>query len=137
MDFVLRLVANGVAIWLTSLWVTGIEVTQVDTPAGQILVYAVVALVFGLVNAIIKPVVQILSIPFYIVTLGLFTLVVNALMLMLTGWITEFTRWGLSVDGFWTAVWGGLLISVISFVVDLVLPGTADRKRRERERRYS
>lgn len=137
MDFVIRLLANGVAIWLTSMWVTGIEITQADTPAGQVVVVAVVALVFGLVNAIIKPVVQILSIPFYVVTLGLFTLVVNALMLMLTGWITQFTQWGLTVDGFWTAVWGGLLISVISFLVDLVLPGTSERKRRERERRYS
>lgn len=121
MAFFVRLVVNAVAIWLTSLWVSGITVTQAETPGGQVVVILVIALVFGLVNAIIKPVVQILSIPFYILTLGLFTLVVNALMLMLTSWITEFTQWGLTVDGFWTAVWGALLISVISWLLSLVI----------------
>lgn len=122
MAFIVRLIINGIAIWLTSLWVNGIEITQAPTPGGQVLVVLVISLVFGLVNAIIKPVVQILSIPFYILTLGLFTLVVNALMLMLTSWISEFTRWGLTVDGFWTAVWGGLVISLISWLISLVIP---------------
>lgn len=122
MAFVIRLVINAVAIWLTSLWVSGIEITQAPTPGGQVVVVLVIALVFGLVNAIIKPIVQVLSIPFYIITLGLFTLVVNALMLLLTSWITEFTQWGLTVDGFWTAVWGGFLISLISWAVSLVIP---------------
>lgn len=130
MSFLIRLVINAVAIWLTSMWVTGIEITEADTPGGQILIVLVIALVFGLVNAFIKPIVQILSIPFYIITLGLFTLVVNALMLLLTGWLTRFTSWGLEVDGFWTAVWGGLIISVISWLLSLVVPGSrrsADR----------
>lgn len=123
MSFVVRLIVNAVAIWLTALWVSGITITQAQTPLGQALVVGVIALVFGLVNAFVKPIVQILSIPFYILTLGLFTLVVNALMLLLTSWLTGFTQWGLTVDGFWTAVWGGLVISLVSWVLSLMFRG--------------
>ncbi len=123
MSFVVRLIVNAVAIWLTSLWVTGVTITQTETPLGQALVIGVIALVFGLVNAFVKPIVQILSIPFYILTLGLFTLVVNALMLLLTSWLTGFTQWGLTVDGFWPAVWGGLVISLVSWALSLLFRG--------------
>jgi putative membrane protein len=133
MAFLIRLVVNAIAIWVTSLLVPGIEISEAPTTGGQVVVVLVVALVFGLVNAFVKPIVQFLSIPFYILTLGLFTLVVNALMLLLTGWLTSFTHWGLTVDGFWTAVWGGLLISVISWLLDLVVP-EPDRQRAEAHR---
>lgn len=122
MNFVIRLVVNAFAIWLTSLIVPGVQITAAESTGEQVLVVAVIGLVFTLVNAFVKPIVQFLSIPFYIITLGLFTLVVNALMLLLTGWITGFTQWGLTVDGFWTAVLGGLVIAVISWLVGLVLP---------------
>ena len=85
-----------------------------------------IGLVFGIVNAVVKPIVALLSLPLYILTLGLFTLVVNALMLMLTAWITEFTTWGLRVDNFGTAVLAGLLISVVSLVLS-ALVGDRDR----------
>ena len=74
------------------------------------------------INAFIKPLVQLLSLPLLILTLGLFTLVINALMLMLTSWITETTEFGISVDGFWTAVWGALIISIVNFVLTAVVP---------------
>lgn len=122
MNFLLRLIINAVAIWLTSLWVDGITITQSATTGGQILTVGVIALIFGLVNALIKPVVAFFSLPLYLLTLGLFTLVVNALMLMLTGWFTGFTQWGLEVDGFWTAVWGAIIISVVSWVLSLFTP---------------
>jgi putative membrane protein len=82
----------------------------------------VVAVVFGLVNAIVKPIVQIMSIPLYIVTLGLFHVVVNALMLWLTAWITEHTtHWGLYIDDFWwTAVWAGIVLSIVSWVLSVL-----------------
>ena len=82
---------------------------------------------FTLVNLVVRPVVALLSLPFYILTLGLFFLVVNALMLLLTGWITSFTDYGLRVDGFWTAVLGGLVIAIASWILHLVIPG--ERKR--------
>jgi putative membrane protein len=119
MRFLLRVVINGVAIWLATVLLSGITVVGGDTTLGRLGVLAVVALVFGLVNAIVKPVVKLLAFPLYILTLGLFTLVVNALMLMLTAWVTEFTTWGLRVDGFGNAVVGALIISVVSVVLGL------------------
>ncbi|CAM3513662.1 phage holin family protein [Occultella aeris] len=122
MSFVIRVIINGIAIWLTSLWLSGLELATDGTPLGTVIVVAVVALVFTLVNAIVKPIVQVLSIPFYILTLGLFHLVVNALMLMLTSWLTSFTTYGLTVDGFWSAVLAALVISIIAVILTVILP---------------
>jgi putative membrane protein len=127
MRFVLRVLVNGFAIWLATLLLPGITVVGGDTTLERLGVLAVVALVFGLVNAVVKPVVKLLAFPLYIITLGLFSLVVNALMLMLTGWVTEFTTWGLRVDGFGTAVIGALVISVVSLVLG-VFVRKSDRK---------
>lgn len=120
MGFVVRVLINGVAIWLATLVLPGLTVIGGDSTGGEIGVILLVALVFGLVNAIVKPIVNVLSIPLYILTLGLFTLVVNALMLMLTAWITEQTSWGLRIEDFGTAVLGGLIIAVVSFVLSAV-----------------
>ncbi|MCC2323468.1 phage holin family protein [Cellulomonas xiejunii] len=117
MGFVVRVLVSGVAIWLASLILPGLEIIGGQTTAGRIGVILLIALVFGIVNAIVKPVVALLSIPLYILTLGLFTLVVNALMLMLTSWITEQTDWGLRIDNFGTAVIGALIVSIVSFVL--------------------
>jgi putative membrane protein len=90
----------------------------------------VVALIFGLVNAIIKPIVQFLAIPMYIVTLGLFHVVVNALMLWITARITEdTTRWGLQIDHFWwTAVWAAIVLSIVSWLLSLLTRRAVGRK---------
>ena len=84
----------------------------------------VVAVIFGLVNAIIKPIVQFISIPLYILTLGLIHIVINALMLWITSWITEHTtHWGLFIDDFWwTAIWAAIVLSIVSWLLSLVLP---------------
>ena len=82
-----------------------------------------IAVVFGVVNAIIRPIVTLLSLPFIVLTLGLLIFVINALMLMLTGWLSEQLGLGFSVDGFWTAVVGALIITVVSWGLALVLPG--------------
>lgn len=124
MTFLIRLAINAVAIWLAASWVTGIDIAGSDKGTGyDILVILFIALVFTVVNAFLKPLVQLLSLPLLILTLGLFTLVINALMLMLTSWITETTDFGISVDGFWTAVWGALIISIVNFVLTAVVPG--------------
>jgi putative membrane protein len=125
MGFVLRLVINAIAIWLASEWVTGIDIATRED-GNQWLVIGFVALVFTVVNAFVKPIVQLLSLPLLILTLGLFTVVINALMLMLTAWITESTSLGISVDGFWTAVWGALIISVVNFVLTALVPSAKD-----------
>lgn len=120
MGFVVRVLINGVAIWLATLLLPGLEVLGGDSTAGRVGVILLVALLFGVVNAVVKPLVQLISLPLYVLTLGLFTLVVNALMLMLTAWITEATDWGLRVDNFGTAVLGGLIVSIVSFVLSAV-----------------
>ncbi|MGW6375336.1 MULTISPECIES: phage holin family protein [Rhodococcus] len=124
MTFLIRLAINAIAIWLAASWVTGIDIaTTSDGGTGNdILVVVFIAFVFTVVNAFIKPLVQLLSLPLLILTLGLFTLVINALMLLLTSWITETTDFGISVDGFWTAVWGALIISIVNFVLTAVVP---------------
>ncbi|HEY0217025.1 MAG TPA: phage holin family protein [Cellulomonas sp.] len=127
MSFVLRVLISGVALWLAEILLSGISIVGADTTGGEIGVLLLTALVFGIVNAIVKPIVQVLSIPLYILTLGLFTLVVNALMLMLTAWITEQTSWGLRIDGFGTAVIGALIVSVVSFALSVAIPRSRER----------
>ncbi|GAA4427336.1 phage holin family protein [Georgenia halophila] len=123
MKFVLRLVVNAAAIWLCDWLFTGIELEPTSSVGTTLLSLGVVALVFTLVNMLVRPVVKLLSLPLYIITLGLFFLVVNALMLMLTGWITGFTDFGMNVDGFGTAVVAGIVIAIISWLLHLVIPG--------------
>ncbi|MET9801901.1 phage holin family protein [Streptomyces sp. NPDC006368] len=125
MNFVVKTVANAaalaVAIWLLhDITLTG------DSTGKKALTLVLVALVFGVVNALVKPVVKLLTLPLFILTLGLFTLVVNALMLLLTSWLADKLDLGFHVEGFWTAVLGGLIISVVSWAMNVVLPEGKD-----------
>ncbi len=122
MSFLLRVLISGVALWLAEVLLPGISIVGAQTTGGEIGVILAVALVFGIVNAVVKPIVHVLSIPLYILTLGLFTLVVNALMLMLTAWITERTSWGLRIDDFGDAFVGALIVSVVSFALSVAIP---------------
>lgn len=120
MRFVIRLVVNSVAIWLTSLLLSGVSLTESEG-WDQLLVVGVVGLIFTLVNLVVKPIVSLFALPLTIITLGLFTLVINALMLLLTSWLTSFTDWGLFVDGFWWALLAALIVSIITGVLNAVL----------------
>ncbi|MFF3860432.1 phage holin family protein [Streptomyces sp. NPDC002209] len=121
-NFVVKTLANAaalaVAIWLLS----GITLDDHSSLGRRTLTLILVALVFGLVNIIVKPVVKLLSLPLFVLTLGLFTLVVNALMLMLTSWLAKQLELSFHVDNFWTALVGGLIISVVSWAVNMALP---------------
>lgn len=86
-----------------------------------------VAAVFGIVNSILRPLLTILTCPLIVLTLGLFTLVINALMLMVTGWLSESLNLGFTVTGFWAAFWGGLAVGLVSMVLSMLLPGKAAR----------
>lgn len=127
--FLIRTVCTAVALWVATLIVSGVDFVGGSTTAEKIGIALVVAVVFGVVNAFVKPIVQFLSIPFYILTLGLFHIVVNALMLELTSWITRNTTgWGLDVgDFFWSAIFGAIVISVVGWLIALVLPEPVDR----------
>jgi putative membrane protein len=124
MSFIVRVIINGVAIWFATLVLPGFAVQGATTTTEEIGVYLLVGLVFGIVNAVVKPIVQVLSIPLYILTLGLFTLVVNALMLLLTAWITSATNWGITINDFGTAVLAALIVSVVSFALSAMIPAS-------------
>ena len=126
MAFLLRAALTGFALWIVTLVVSGIDFVGGDTTLQRIGIILVVAVVFGLVNAIIKPIVQIISIPLYILTLGLIHIVINALMLWITSWITEHTtHWGLYIDDFWwTAIWAAIVLSIVSWALSLIVRDT-------------
>ena len=122
--FVIRAAVTGFALWVVTHVVHGLSFVGGDTRLQRAGIIFVVAVIFGLVNAFIKPVVQILSIPLYILTLGLFHIVVNALMLWITARITaNTTHWGLGIDYFWwTAIKAAIALSIVSWVLSLVTP---------------
>lgn len=143
MALILGLIVNAVALWVATLVVPGVslhETTGISAPdAGAldnqvsvptIAALAIVAVVFTLVNAVVKPIVKLLSLPLTILTLGLFLLVVNALMLMLTSWITTtFQPFGaeFTVNGFWAAFIGAIVIGLVNWVLGMVVPGRGGR----------
>lgn len=131
-SFLLRAALTGFALWVVTLIVPGISFVGADNTLQEIGIIFVVALIFGVVNAFIKPIVQILSIPLYILTLGLIHIVINALMLWITSWITEnTTHWGLYIDDFWwTAIWAAIVLSIVSWLLSLVVRD-AGRVRRD------
>ena len=97
-------------------------VPGVTISSGSALAFGALAL--GFVNAVIRPVMALLTLPLTIITLGLFYFVVNALMLMLTSWLADQIDVAFHVDGFWTAVVGGVIIAIVSWGVKMILPQT-------------
>jgi putative membrane protein len=95
----------------------------------------IMALIFGLINALIRPLLKLVTCPLILLTLGLFTLIINGLMLWLASWIGQQLDVGFVVNGFWAAVLGALIISVVSFVLSLIFREEEPRKRREERRR--
>jgi putative membrane protein len=122
-SFVIRVLVNAVAIWIATL-VTGISVSGgSNTASGRILTFLFIGLLFGIVNAFVKPIVKLFAFPFYIVTLGLITFVVNALMLELTSWLSRHTRLQLHIDHFWwQAVGAAVVVTFVSLILNLLLP---------------
>ena len=118
-SWLVNAIALAVAVWLLD----GINVVGENTW----LTLALMAIVFGLVNALIRPLVKFLTCLINVITLGLFALVINALMLMLSGWIAQQLNIGFEVKNFWWALLGALIISVVSFVLNLFL-GRGDDK---------
>jgi putative membrane protein len=129
--FLLRATMTGFAMWIVTHFVHGLTFVGGKTPLERVGIIFVVAVIFGLVNAFIRPIVAFLSIPLYIMTLGLFHVVVNALMLWITARITQdTTHWGLAIDHFWwTAIWGAILLSIVSWLLSLLV-GDVDRHTR-------
>jgi putative membrane protein len=116
----LKIIVVAAALWVSTRLVDGIT-NSGSTTAVQIGTLLAVALIFGLVNAILKPIIKTIGCAFYVLTLGLFALVVNAGLLMLTSWIADKLDLPFRVDGFWPAFWGAIIIGLISWVLDLLL----------------
>lgn len=124
--FALKVVVNAVALWVATAVVSGITVGS--SAGGKIGTLLVVALIFGLVNAVIKPVVKTIGCAFYLITLGLIGLVVNALLFLLVGWLSERLGLAFHVHGFWAGFWGAIVVAVIGFVLHLIIPDRFDRE---------
>ena len=107
-----RLVINAAALWLAARLLSGIVIEDWPSLVGA-------TVIFGTVNALIKPIVQVLGLPLTCLTLGMFALVINAAMLALTAWIAGLFVLRVEVSGFWAALWGALLISIVSALLSV------------------
>ncbi|NHN56692.1 phage holin family protein [Calidifontibacter sp. DB0510] len=123
-QLLIRTGVNAIGLWLAALLVPGITLAQAGTStSSKVATVILVALVFGLVNAVVKPIAKGCSFPLIVVTLGLFTFVVNGLMLALTSWLSGKLGLAFHVDEFWwDAVLGALVITLVSMAANLVLP---------------
>ncbi len=121
MKLIIRILITMAALWVASRWVTGISTD------GSVLALAGVALVFGVVNAFVRPILTLLSLPVVIFTLGIFLLVINALMLMLTSALSNSLGLGFHVAGFVPALIGSIVISIVSTVLSMLLPDESHR----------
>lgn len=118
MKFLIKVVINAIALWVAALIVGGITLTE------NVLHVIVVAFIFGVINAVVKPIVQILSFPFILLTLGLFLLIINTFLLWLTSILVPSM---LIVDGFWSAFFGAIIISIISWVLSSAIDPKDER----------
>jgi putative membrane protein len=125
MHVLLRLLINAAALWVATRLVSGISYT------GDGVSLFGVALVFGVLNVLIKPVLFLLSLPFVILTLGLFTLVLNAVMLLLTAGASDILGLGFSVDGFIPALKGAMVVTAVSFALSLFVSSDSDSTTRK------
>jgi putative membrane protein len=116
MRFLLRLLINAAALWVATRIVPGV------TFEGDAVYLVVVALVFGLLNALVRPLLTLLTCPLLILTLGLFTFVINAVILLLTSALSGTLGIGFHVSGFWAAFLGALVVSIVSILLSLLIP---------------
>ena len=121
MAFLIRLLVNAAALWVATQLVPGVTYT------GGALPFFGVAVVFGFLNAFLRPIAKILTFPLIILTLGIFSLVVNGLMLWLTSRLSSALGLGFHVDGFWPAFWGALVVSIIGALLSIMVRSDEER----------
>lgn len=129
MTLIIRWVISAVALFAAAWLLPGIHVD--DTRAW--IAYAVMAIILGLVNAFIRPLLKLLTCPLILLTLGLFTLVINALTLLLAaGLANNVLGIGFYIDGFWPAFWGGIIVGIVSTLLNALIPDDDEMERRRR-----
>ena len=122
MTFVIRVLVNAVGLWVAAQLVDGIHLGA-GSFESTIWTVLLVSLVFGLVNALIKPVVRFFAFPLVVLTIGLFTFVINAFMLQITEWISDPLGLHFTIDHFWwDAIWAALIVTLISWALSMLLP---------------
>jgi putative membrane protein len=130
MKLIVRWFITGLALFAAAWLVPGITV---DDARGWV-VYAVMAVILGLVNAVIRPLLKLLTCPLIVLTLGLFVLVINAVTLLLSSTIANRLGVGFYVDGFWAAFFGSVIVSIVSVILNSVLYDDNDRDRPQQDR---
>ncbi|WUH99584.1 phage holin family protein [Spirillospora sp. NBC_00431] len=131
MRILIKVGVTAVALWVATVLVDGISV-EGDTAGRRALTLVAVAVIFGLVNTIIKPIIKTLGCAFYILTLGLIGLVVNALLLWLTSELAGELDLPFEVTGFWPAFWGAIVVGVVGWLLHIVVPEKDDDRDRNR-----
>ena len=131
MRLILRLLANAAALAVATFVLSGITLTA-PTTGRKVFALLVVALIFGILNAVVKPIFKLVTAPLLLLTLGLFLIVINACMLLLTSWVAAKVDLGWNVSGFWVAVVGAIIVSVVSFLLNAFLPDRGAQRRRGR-----
>ena len=127
MDFIARLIATMAGLWVTTLLFPSISITS-TTASETVIAFAVIAFVFTLVNSIIKPVVETLAFPLYLLTFGLFALVTNSLLFALTGWLSTSLGIPMTTGGFLSCLAGAVITSVVTSVVSGFLRDKKDAR---------
>jgi putative membrane protein len=120
MRLIIRVLITAASLLVATLLLPGIQLTAGST-LSKVTTLIVVALIFGVVNAVLKPIVKVVGCVFYILTLGLIGLVVNALLLWLTSWVADKLNLPFHVTGFWPAFWGAIIIGVVGWLLNITL----------------
>jgi putative membrane protein len=123
---VVRILVNAVALFVATL-VPGIELTSSST-GGKVGTLLAVAVIFGVVNAVLKPIIKVVGCGFYILTLGLISFVVNALLFLLVGWLAGELGLEFAVEGFWAGFLGAIIAALVSFGLSVVIPDKYDNR---------
>ncbi|TDC73988.1 phage holin family protein [Actinomadura sp. 7K507] len=126
MRILLKVGITAVALWVATALINGISV-EGDSNGRRALTLVAVAVIFGLVNAIIKPIIKTLGCAFYVITLGLIGLVVNALLLWLTSELAGELELPFHVSGFWPAFWGAIVVGIVGWLLHLFVPDKDDK----------
>jgi putative membrane protein len=120
MRLIIRVLVTAASLLVATLLLPGIEITA-GTTVSKVTTLIVVALIFGIINAVLKPIVKVVGCVFYILTLGLIGLVVNALLLLLTSWVADKLNLPFHITGFWPAFWGAIIIGVVGWLLNVTL----------------
>lgn len=128
-NFLIKTGINAVALWITALVVPGITLAESEkSTSAKMLSIIVVALVFAVINVVVKPIAHFFSFPLIVLTLGLFTFIVNAFMLQILSWLSDPLGLAFHVDDFfWAAVLGALVVSFVSMLVNMLLPDNMEQ----------